>query len=73
MQKKLLSLALAILFYNAPTMAQGNLSGDFQANYNFYQPDAAIGATGELYDKYLNGGEAWLTNRYSYKGFTGVL
>ncbi|MEO6832695.1 MAG: DUF6029 family protein [Chitinophagaceae bacterium] len=73
MQKKLLSLALAILFYNAPTMAQGNLSGDFQANYNFYQPDAAIGATGELYDKYLNGGEAWLTNRYSYKGFTASL
>lgn len=73
MQKRLLFLTLAILGYNAPTMAQGTLSGDFQSTYNFYQKDDAIGATGELYEKYLNGGEAWLTNRYSYKGFTASL
>jgi hypothetical protein len=57
----------------AGVSAQGNYSGDFQANYNFFQPDSAIGARGELYDKYKNGGEAWLTNRFSYKGFTGFL
>ncbi|MBS1643604.1 MAG: hypothetical protein JST36_01065 [Bacteroidetes bacterium] len=73
MRKKLLPIALVACLYSTSTMAQGTLSGDFQANYNVYQRDEAIGATGELYDKYLNGGEAWLTNRYSYKGFTASL
>lgn len=74
--KKLLLLALLLsCLINRPASAQesATLSGDLLANYNFYQGDAAIGATGELYDKYLNGGEAWLTNRLTYKGFTAFL
>lgn len=73
MQKHFLALILFMVLSVAGVSAQGNYSGDFQANYNFYQGDSAIGARGELYDKYLSGGEAWLTNRYSYKGFTGFL
>ncbi len=73
MQK--LFLPLLFLLISGASFAQNtvSLSGDFQANYNFYQADSAIGARGELYDKYLNGGEAWLTNRLSYKGFTAFL
>ncbi len=51
--------------------AQGTLSGDLQMNVNFFQRDSSIGATTPtLYDKYLSGGEGWLTFRYNYKGFT---
>ena len=51
--------------------AQGTLTGDLQMNYNFYQYDSSIDAiTPTLYKHYLNGGEAWLSLRYNYKGFT---
>lgn len=73
MQKLLLSLAILITCSSLNSRAQGTLTGDFQANYNFYNGDSVIGTTGELYRKYLNGGEAWLTNRYSNKGFTAFL
>jgi len=73
MQKLLLPLILLLTVSSIGAGAQGTLTGDFQANYNFYQGDSAIGASGELYDKYLNGGEAWLTNRYAHKGFTAFL
>ncbi len=50
--------------------AQGNLSGDLMANVNFYQRDSSINAANNpLYDNLLSGGDAWLTLRYSYKGF----
>ncbi len=73
MQKLLLPIAFLLTITSTGAAAQGTLSGDFQANYNFYQGDSAIGAVGELYDKYKNGGEAWLTNRYNNKGFTAFL
>jgi hypothetical protein len=73
MQKLLLPLILLLTVSSIGARAQGTLTGDFQANYNFYQGDSAIAATVELYDKYLNCGEAWLTNRYSNKGFTAFL
>jgi hypothetical protein len=75
MKKLLLPALLFLCLFNRPAAAQdkANLTGDFMANYNFFQGDSAIGATGELYNKYLNGGEAWLTNRLTYKGFTAFL
>lgn len=75
MKKLLLPALLISCLCNHPASAQetAQLSGDLFANYNFYQGDKEIGATGELYDKYLNGGEVWLTNRLTYKGFTAFL
>ncbi|MBS1616733.1 MAG: hypothetical protein JST06_11520 [Bacteroidetes bacterium] len=78
--KKLL-LPLLLCCVSAAAYAQeARLSGDFQANYNFYQYDASLvgndtGAsnTNPLYKHSLSGGEAWLTNRLSYKGFTAFL
>jgi hypothetical protein len=54
--------------------AQGNLSGDFMMNYNFFMRDTSIRAgNNPLYDNYLSGGEGWLNLRYAYKGFTGIV
>lgn len=76
-------LLLPFLLCAAPMAVQAQeaqLSGDFQSNYNFYQYDASLAGqdTGStdvnpLYKKSLSGGEAWLTNRLSYKGFTAFL
>ena len=73
MQKLLLPFVLLLTITSTRVSAQGTLSGDFQANYNFYQRDSVIGANSELYKQHLSGGEAWLTNRYSNKGFTAFL
>lgn len=80
MKKLLLPLSLFLLHVPAHAQDSPQLSGDFQANYNFYQYDAALtghdtGSTdvNPLYKKSLSGGEAWLTNRLSYKGFTAFL
>lgn len=79
MKKLLLPLFLLSLHFTAAAQG-GNLSGDFQANYNFYQYDASLAGSdtgtanvNPLYKKSLSGGEAWLTNRFSYKGFTAFL
>ncbi|XZF13734.1 DUF6029 family protein [Chitinophagaceae bacterium MMS25-I14] len=54
--------------------AQGTLSGDLMMNVNFFQRDSVIKAAGlKQYDNYLSGGEAWLSLRYNYKGFTATL
>ncbi len=54
--------------------AQGNLSGDLMMNVNFFQRDSSINAANNpLYDNLLSGGEAWLSLRYSYKGFNAFL
>ena len=54
--------------------AQGNLSGDLMMNVNFFDRDTAINASNNpLYDNTLSGGEAWLTLRYNYKGFTAFV
>jgi len=66
-------LIAAILATSNTAQAQGTLTGDFQANYNFYQSDSSIRTKGNLYDNYKNGGEAWITNRYSNNGFTAFL
>jgi hypothetical protein len=80
MKKLLLPLSLFCFQLTAHAQDQPQLSGDFQANYNFYQYDASLvghdtGSTdvNPLYKKSLSGGEAWLTNRLSYKGFTAFL
>lgn len=51
----------------------GSFSGDLMLNGNFFQRDSAIGADNDLYNKYLGGGEGWLSLRYSNYGFTGFL
>lgn len=54
--------------------AQGTLTGDLMASVNFYNRDSTINAdSNSLYDNYLSGGEAWLSLRYSYKGFNAFL
>ena len=66
--------AATILLFCAGALqagAQGTLSGDLQATANFFNRDSTINADRTpLYDNYLSGGEAWLTFRYSLKGFT---
>lgn len=70
MKRVTLSALLCITSYCA--FAQGTLSGDLMMNVNFYQKDSTIGANSELYEKRLSGGEAWLSLRYSNKGFTAT-
>jgi hypothetical protein len=66
----LLLLSLAAMH----SFAQGTLSGDLQTNVNFFNKDTAINASNNpLYDNTLSGGEAWLTLRYNYKGFTAFV
>jgi hypothetical protein len=71
--KKATTLFLALCGFTAGSFAQGTLSGDFMMNANFVQRDSAIGANTSLYRKYLSGGEAWLSLRYNYKGFTATV
>lgn len=79
MKKLLLPISLLLSHLSASAQEQASLSGDFQANYNFYQYDpnlvskADTAGISPLYKKSLSGGEAWLTNRFSYKGFTAFL
>lgn len=69
--KKFWSSVLLLASIAGSAAAQGTLSGDLQMNVNFFQRDSSIGATTPtLYDKYLSGGEGWLSFRYNYKGFT---
>lgn len=68
--------ALFIFFAlsTAKLFAQGTLSGDLMMNANFFQRDSAINAANNpLYDQYLSGGEAWMSLRYNYKGFTATV
>lgn len=60
---------------NAPaTLLGGTLSGDLQANVNFFNRDSTIEADNlPLYDDYLSGGESWLTLRYNTRGFTAFV
>ena len=60
---------------NAPaTLLGGTLSGDLQANVNFFNRDPSIGAdTLPVYDNYLSGGESWLSLRYNTRGFTAFV
>jgi hypothetical protein len=66
--RKISILALT-LFCSSTLFAQ--ISGDLQANVNFFQRDTAIKASGNpLYDNLLSGGESWLGLRYNGpKGF----
>ena len=72
--KKLFLSLIAGCSFAAPVCAQGTLSGDLQMNVNFFQRDSSINATTPtLYDRYLSGGEGWLSLRYNYKGFTATV
>lgn len=78
MKKNFLSFAiLSVLSLagmdKATAQGSGSLSGDLMLNGNFFQRDSAIGADNDLYNKYLSGGEGWLSLRYSNYGFTGFL
>jgi hypothetical protein len=72
MRKIALSLLLSISAFCS--YAQGNLSGDLMMNVNFFDRDTSINAANNpLYDNVLSGGEAWLSLRYNYKGFTAFV
>lgn len=72
MKKAAFSLLLAGLALKSA--AQGNLSGDLMMNVNFFQRDSSINAANNpLYDNLLSGGEAWLSLRYSYRGFNAFV
>ncbi len=48
----------------------GHISGNLQANANFFMRDSLIGAANTpQYDRQLFGGEAWLNLNYSNRGF----
>ncbi len=50
--------------------AQGNFSGGFQLNGNYFQRDTGIGAAGiPQYDNFKTGGESWMNLNYSNWGF----
>lgn len=62
---------LLFLLFPASVFAQGTLSGDLQANVNFFQKDTSIGASDNpLYDNYLSGSESWLSLRYNINTWT---
>ncbi len=70
-----LTVVACSLVYGVSAQDQGGLlSGNFQANANFFQRDSAIGAFGTpQYDRELYGAEAWLNLNYSRWGFdTGI-
>jgi len=70
MKKIFLSFLIAGGIVNGAA-AQGTLSGDLQMNLNSFIRDESIHASDNpLYDKYMSGGESWLSLRYNYKGFT---
>src|SRR5690606_15582175 len=49
---------------------QGILSGNLEANGNFFMRDSLIGADNTpQYDNELFGADAWLQLNYSYQGF----
>ena len=48
---------------------KGKFSGNAQLNYNFYDRDSTIGATGLLYDHAKSGGEGWVNLSYSQGTF----
>jgi hypothetical protein len=78
MKKNLLRFAvLSALSFMAieksSAQGPGSFSGDLMMNGNFFQRDSIIGADNDLYNKYLSGGEGWLSLRYSNYGFTGFL
>ncbi|MBL7816233.1 MAG: hypothetical protein JNL70_14535 [Saprospiraceae bacterium] len=70
-------LLLCLLFFlqnidcqNATTTDAGVLSGNLQANGNFYMRDSAIGAANiPQYDRQLVGADSWLTLNYNRAGF----
>jgi hypothetical protein len=68
-----LSAVSLLAFSEAKAQNGGNFSGDLMMNANFYQRDSTIGADNNLYNRYLSGGEGWLSLRYSNYGFTGFL
>lgn len=72
--KVLLLAVMSTAAGNVSAQEQGQLSGDLMMNVNFYDRDSTINAANNpLYDNYLSGGEAWLSFRYSWKGFTAFL
>jgi Family of unknown function (DUF6029) len=58
-------------FIGGSLLTNAQISGDLQANVNFFQRDTAIKASDNpLYDNLLSGGESWLGLRYNGpKGF----
>ncbi|MEM6316455.1 MAG: DUF6029 family protein [Bacteroidota bacterium] len=66
-------LATLCIYFNVSLFAQeqkGTLSGNFQANANFFIRDTAIGAANTpQYDRQLYGADAWLNLNYNYSGF----
>lgn len=73
MKKRILALSLFLFGSLSVLMAQsdgGRLSGNFQANANFFQRDSLIGAANTpQYDRQLYGAEGWLNLNYSNWGF----
>ena len=49
---------------------RGEFSGNFMSNGQFYDRDAKIGATTEVYNKYKSSADAWLFLNYNLKGYS---
>lgn len=73
MKDNIWALTFFLLIFTGILSAQsdgGRLSGNFQANANFFQRDSLIGAANTpQYDRQLYGSEGWLNLNYSNWGF----
>ena len=73
MKDNIWGLTFFLLIFTGILSAQsdgGRLSGNFQANANFFQRDSLIGAANPpQYDRQLYGSEGWLNLNYSNWGF----
>ena len=54
----------------AQSNERGEFSGNFMSNAQFYDRDAKIGATTEVYNKYKSSADAWLFLNYNLKGYS---
>ncbi|MCB0664157.1 MAG: hypothetical protein KDC24_15535, partial [Saprospiraceae bacterium] len=70
MSVKLYHFLFLILLVPGISYSQGSLSGNLQANGNFFMRDSLIGANNTpQYDRQLFGADAWLNLNYSNWGF----
>ncbi len=71
---RLALIAFGLITLPLSSLAQGSLSGDLQANVNFFNRDTSIAAAGTpQYDNLRSGSESWLSLRYAQNDFSAFI
>lgn len=71
---RLALIAFGLIALPFSSLAQGTLSGDLQANVNFFNRDTSIAAAGTpQYDNLRTGSESWLSLRYTQNDFSAFV